>query len=252
VGADLKQEIALYIGGAERHLGHQAEHERGKILRERCMPMFSAKTCSGGGRACNPRPLPFVAPVPRVPIWTTGVVAGLTWLGFAAITQYLPDIDDFERTGLCWRRSPWCWPRPWRCCWWPSRRCKTMAARSGAAWRRCATPALADLLLAVALSAWELVTAKFLLLPRPFFASPQALLEVFTDDYPRLGDSVWHSVLLLAGGYVIGAAVGLRFGVAIGWSRAVGYWAHPVLRLIGPLPATAWLPLAFFAFPVQP
>jgi NitT/TauT family transport system permease protein len=37
--------------------------------------------------------------------------------------------------------------------------------------------------------------------------------------------------------------------VSIGWSRAVGYWLHPVLRLIGPLPATAWLPLAFFFFP---
>jgi NitT/TauT family transport system permease protein len=75
------------------------------------------------------------------------------------------------------------------------------------------------------------------------------LLEVFTDDYARLGDSVWHSVLLLGGGYIIGAAVGFIFGVSIGWSRAIGYWAHPVLRLIGPLPATAWLPLAFFAFP---
>jgi NitT/TauT family transport system permease protein len=37
--------------------------------------------------------------------------------------------------------------------------------------------------------------------------------------------------------------------VAMGWSRAIGYWIHPVLRLVGPLPATAWLPLAFFAFP---
>ena len=50
---------------------------------------------------------------------------------------------------------------------------------------------------------------------------------------------------------MIGAAVGFVTGVAIGWSRAVGYWAHPVLRLIGPLPATAWLPLAFFAFPTS-
>ena len=37
--------------------------------------------------------------------------------------------------------------------------------------------------------------------------------------------------------------------MAIGWSRGVGYWVHPVLRFIGPLPATAWLPLAFFIFP---
>jgi NitT/TauT family transport system permease protein len=37
--------------------------------------------------------------------------------------------------------------------------------------------------------------------------------------------------------------------VSIGWSRAIGYWVHPVLRFIGPLPATAWLPIAFFTFP---
>jgi NitT/TauT family transport system permease protein len=53
----------------------------------------------------------------------------------------------------------------------------------------------------------------------------------------------------LATGYFLGAAVGFVTGVAIGWSRLAGYWIHPVLRFIGPLPATAWLPLAFFVFP---
>ena len=52
-----------------------------------------------------------------------------------------------------------------------------------------------------------------------------------------------------ATGYFLGAAVGFVTGVAIGWSRLAGYWIHPVLRFIGPLPATAWLPLAFFVFP---
>ena len=56
-------------------------------------------------------------------------------------------------------------------------------------------------------------------------------------------------MLLLAKGYLIGAAIGFATGVSVGWSRAVGYWVHPVLRLIGPLPATAWIPLAFFVFP---
>jgi NitT/TauT family transport system permease protein len=54
---------------------------------------------------------------------------------------------------------------------------------------------------------------------------------------------------LLAGGYFLGAVLGFVIGVAMGWSRAVGYWIHPVLRFVGPLPATAWLPLAFFVFP---
>jgi NitT/TauT family transport system permease protein len=206
--------------------------------------MFSAKTfrpAKDVGRSVAGMLTP-VSATPRVAVWTSGAGAAGLWFAAAAITLWLPDIDDFERTTLlaelmtalgvvlallavgsrALRTTP------------PQR-----IRRTG--------PWL--VLLAVAAAAWELVTAKFAVLPRPFFASPQALLEVFTDDYAKLGDSVWASFRLLAGGYAIGAAVGFVAGVAIGWSRAVGYWAHPVLRLIGPLPATAWLPLAFFAFP---
>ncbi len=160
------------------------------------------------------------------------------------MTQLLPDIDDFDRTGLLAQimaglgvllavvvvLGPWL-PRP-----------LVDRVRYAGPW---------FVLLALVFTGWELVTAKFPVLPRPFFASPQAMLEVFTDDYPRLGLSVLHSLRLLAGGYAIGALAGFVAGVSIGWSRAVGYWAHPTLRLLGPLPATAWLPLAFFAFPTS-
>ncbi|PTA52175.1 hypothetical protein C9I60_28740, partial [Klebsiella pneumoniae] len=30
-------------------------------------------------------------------------------------------------------------------------------------------------------------------------------------------------------------------GLAIGWSQRIGYWVHPVLRLLGPVPSTALL-----------
>jgi len=99
------------------------------------------------------------------------------------------------------------------------------------------------------LALWELATAKFAWLPLPFFPPPQAIFEVYTDDLPKLLDSVIASVKLQLGGYLIGAAAGFLTGVSIGWSRSVGYWVHPVLRFIGPLPATAWLPIAFFVFP---
>ncbi|MDA9531989.1 ABC transporter permease [Bradyrhizobium sp. CCBAU 25338] len=99
------------------------------------------------------------------------------------------------------------------------------------------------------LTVWEVATAKFAWLPLPFFPPPQAIIEVYTDDLPKLLDSVFASVKLQLGGYLIGATVGFLTGVSIGWSRAVGYWVHPVLRFIGPLPATAWLPIAFFTFP---
>jgi NitT/TauT family transport system permease protein len=104
---------------------------------------------------------------------------------------------------------------------------------------------------ALVLAGWEIVTAKTGLLPVPFFSSPQSILEVFLDDWERLGTSVFYSVLLLAKGYFFGALAGFVTGVTIGWSRAASYWVHPVLRLIGPLPATAWLPLAFFIFPTS-
>jgi sulfonate transport system permease protein len=105
------------------------------------------------------------------------------------------------------------------------------------------------LALAFLLGLWETVTAKLGVLPMPFFPPPQALLEVVVDDWVRLAEGVLASLRLLAGGYFLGAALGFTAGVAMGWSHAVGYWMHPILRLVGPLPATAWLPLAFFAFP---
>jgi NitT/TauT family transport system permease protein len=186
--------------------------------------------------------LSYAAPAAQRPrLWRTGLVAALAWLGVAALTLRWPDADDYERTALL----------------------GALQAAIGAA---IAVALLASLwvalprlrhagpwliALAVLFAVWELVTAKLNLLPRPFFAAPQSLLEVYTDDWPRLGDSVVHSLALLGTGYAIGATLGFLLGLAIGWSRAVGYWAHPVLRLVGPLPATAWLPLAFFAFPTS-
>ena len=120
--------------------------------------------------------------------------------------------------------------------------------RAGAALRKRSPWLIA---VGVFLSAWELATAKFAWLPLPFFPPPQAIIEVYTDDLPKLLDSAWASVKLQLGGYVIGAAIGFVTGVSIGWSTRIGYWVHPVLRFIGPLPATAWLPIAFFTFPTS-
>jgi NitT/TauT family transport system permease protein len=97
--------------------------------------------------------------------------------------------------------------------------------------------------LALFLGAWEAVTAKLGLLPLPFFPPPQAILEVVVDDRGLLGAGIFASFRLLATGYLLGAAVGFVTGVAIGWSRLASYWIHPILRFVGPLPATAWLSL---------
>jgi NitT/TauT family transport system permease protein len=101
------------------------------------------------------------------------------------------------------------------------------------------------------LAAWELLTAKLGWLPLPFFAPPQALLEVYIEDWPRLLESFWHSALLLGSGVALGALSGFIAGVALGWSSSIGYWLHPLLRILGPIPSTALLPLCFFIFPTS-
>ena len=172
-----------------------------------------------------------------------GVAAAIAWVAFGLSCLWWPDIGDWSRTyalgiaafvvaafALFGTLSA------------------DFLGSAGPALRR-RTPWLVAL--GLFLTVWELATAKFGWLPLPFFPPPQSILEVYTDDLPKLLDSVFASVKLQLGGYVIGATVGFLTGVSIGWSRSVGYWVHPVLRFIGPLPATAWLPIAFFTFPVE-
>ena len=170
-----------------------------------------------------------------------GVAAALAWVAFGLSSLLWDDLGDWSRThslgiaGFVVAAFAFF---------------GTLSAdflgRTGSALRQRA-PWL--VVLGLLLTLWELATAKFAWLPLPFFPPPQAIIEVYTDDLPKLLDSVLASVKLQLGGYVIGAALGFLTGVSIGWSRTVGYWAHPILRFIGPLPATAWLPIAFFTFP---
>ena len=180
------------------------------------------------------------------------VLATLAWLGGAAVTQWWHALDDWPYTGelvilklALAALSAAIGVRAFLANGSSTPHVETTRARIDT-WIA-ASPWL--LALAIGITAWEVVTAQLEWLPRPFFAPPQALIAVYFDDLPRLASSVAHSFVLLAYGYLLGALTGFAIGVSIGWSRAVGYWLHTVLRLIGPLPATAWLPLAFFFFP---
>lgn len=114
--------------------------------------------------------------------------------------------------------------------------------------QRCALWLIA---IAILIGIWEASTDKYALLPPPFFAPPRALVEAYASDWPRMLDSLLNSVRLLFFGFVYGSIVGFITGVSIGWSKALGYWVHPVLRFLGPVPSTALLPLSMFLFPTS-
>lgn len=99
------------------------------------------------------------------------------------------------------------------------------------------------------LTVFEVITTGLRLLPLPYFPSPAKVLQSMIDDRGMLWTSTWHSLFLLLGGYSLGVFSGLVSGVCIGWFAPARYWGMPVLKIIGPIPATAWIPLALVLSP---
>jgi NitT/TauT family transport system permease protein len=114
-------------------------------------------------------------------------------------------------------------------------------------WMRHMWPIFTAAILSICI--WDVVTAGLHLLPLPYFPGPAAVLRSLISDRALLLDSTWHSLVLLLSGYTLGVIIGLVSGVCIGWSTSVRYWGMPLLKVVGPIPATAWIPFAMVVAP---
>ncbi len=176
-----------------------------------------------------------------IPVWTTGLVAAVAWAVAALVTVALPDVVKWGSTPLF-----------------------AALLGGGAVLLAVLSPAVGRLgrpgrtlvhygpwfvALGVWFALWELTTAKLGWLPKPFFSPPQGLLNVYVVDWSRLLTCIGYTLRLWTLGFGAGVAVGYVLGVALGWSSRVSYWGMPILKLIGPVPATAWIPCTFFFFP---
>lgn len=101
----------------------------------------------------------------------------------------------------------------------------------------------------ILLGLWETITSGLRWLPMPYFPGPPGVLQSMLNDRALLFDSTWHSLLLLLSGYALGVSVALVTGICIGWFSAARYWGMPLLKVVGPIPATAWVPLAMVVSP---
>ena len=113
-------------------------------------------------------------------------------------------------------------------------------------WVRHYAPLLAGAILMVC--AWDVVTLKFALMPMPYFPGPDMVFQSMVDDRALLFESARHSLILLLSGYSAGVAAGLVSGVLIGWFRPARYWGMPLMKVVGPIPATAYVPLVMAMF----
>lgn len=92
-------------------------------------------------------------------------------------------------------------------------------------------------------TAWEVATSKLNWLHQPFFPGPDEVFGAMIEDREILVESALHSLRLLVVGYVVGVFAGLATGIPVGWFPRVRYWVMPALKFIGPIPATALIPL---------
>jgi NitT/TauT family transport system permease protein len=174
-------------------------------------------------------------------IWWNGLLAAVSWTGAALVTIGLPDVVPWGGAGL-------------------------FAALTGGAAGLFVILSLVVrrlgrfgegllyfgpwfIAIGVWLALWELTTAKFGWLPKPFFSPPHGLLNVYLLDGPRLLLCIGYTLRLWFLGFFAGIAAGYVLGLGLGWSKRFNYWGMPMLKLIGPVPATAWIPCTFFFFP---
>jgi NitT/TauT family transport system permease protein len=87
------------------------------------------------------------------------------------------------------------------------------------------------------------------LLPVIFFPSLDKILSVIVEDRLFMLTCLASSGKLLFTGCLWGAGLGFVTGVAVGFSRTAAYWVNPLVRLLGPIPATAWIPIVLVSFP---
>ncbi len=95
----------------------------------------------------------------------------------------------------------------------------------------------------------NLLTAKFNLLPMIYFPSPSKVIGVIFEDREMILKCLAYSSRLLFTGFFGGAVVGIATGIAVGFSKNAAYWINPLVRFLGPIPSTAWIPLVLVIFP---
>lgn len=95
----------------------------------------------------------------------------------------------------------------------------------------------------------NIITTKTLLLPTLYFPSLDRIIGLIVEQRVFLIHNILDSLGLLLEGFLWGVTVGFLTGLALGYFKKVGYWLNPVTKAIGPIPTTAWIPLALSTFP---
>lgn len=103
--------------------------------------------------------------------------------------------------------------------------------------------------LIVFLALLNTVVSKTRWLPVLYFPSLDRITGLLWEQKFFLLKNLLFSLGLLIQGFLWGLVTGFFSGLALGYNQKVGYWLNPVTKFLGPVPTTAWIPLALSVFP---
>ncbi|WP_057737929.1 ABC transporter permease [Liquorilactobacillus uvarum] len=108
-----------------------------------------------------------------------------------------------------------------------------------------------NFILGILLCVQDLLTEKFSIFSLPYFVSFAQVLDQINEDKSLLLQSTGASLLLWSLSFAFGTLIGIVLGILIGRYRQFNYWSLPFLKVIGIIPAAAWMPLTMVIFPTS-
>ena len=93
------------------------------------------------------------------------------------------------------------------------------------------------------LAVYDYLTIKTGVLTQPFVPCLNFVLNAFWADREMIFQCTLHTLWLLFLGYTIGVSLGLVTGITCGYSKRCRYWVDPIIKFLGPIPTSTWIPI---------
>jgi len=93
------------------------------------------------------------------------------------------------------------------------------------------------------LAGYDYLTLKTGILTQPFVPCLNFVANAFWNDRIMIMECTVHTLWLLFLGYSSGVTLGLITGIACGYSKRCRYWVDPIIKFLGPIPTSTWIPI---------
>jgi len=99
------------------------------------------------------------------------------------------------------------------------------------------------------LTAWQLATAGFNVLPEKMFPAPGIVFAQIVADYVKIGQGIASSLGIVAEGYVMGTVVALVLGLALGFGARTSQATEKVVSFLSAIPPIVYIPYGIALLP---